>query len=100
MSDTTERPRTKTIEVSPPIKVGAGEFSTLDLRAPKVSEVKKAQTQYKGTLDSTTQMMTFLVHHVSGWPVAAVENLDYDIMREAFDFLSGFIEPGPKTSDA
>ena len=91
--------RTKSIEVSPPVKVGAGEFSTLDLRAPKVAEVRKAQTHYKGSLDSTTQMMTFLVHHVSGWPVAAVESLDYDVMQEAFEFLSGFINPGPKTSD-
>ena len=92
--------RTKTIEVAPPVIVSAGTYDSMELRPPKVSEVRKAQTHLRGTADSTTQMMTHLTAAVSGWPVAAVENLDIDILLEAFDFLSGFMIGGQKTGEA
>jgi hypothetical protein len=100
MSETAApRERTKTIELPEAISDAKGSWSHLELRVPKIGEVKRAQTHLRGTADSMTQMMIVLVSIVTGIPEPLIAKIDYDIVMEASDFLMGFMPTPPKTSE-
>lgn len=96
---TAPRERTKTIDLPEPVSNASGSWSSLELRVPKIGELQKAQTHFKGTADFMTRMTIVLVSLVTKIPEPLVTTIDYDIIMEASDFLMGFMPTPPKTSE-
>jgi hypothetical protein len=103
MSDGTQglpRERTRTVDLPEIVSIPDGRsWTQLDLRVPKIGEIKKAQTHMRGTADSETRMMIVLVSLVAGLPEIAVDKIDYDIVMEAAEFLMSFMPAPPKISE-
>ncbi|WP_298281261.1 phage tail assembly protein [Acidocella sp.] len=95
----TIRERTRTVELPAVISLAGKDYYTLDLRVPKIGELKRAQTHFKGTADSATAMQIALVSIVTGMPIPAVEQIDIDIAAEAAEWLLGFM-PKPLKEEA
>jgi hypothetical protein len=93
------RERTKTIELPEPVTFNNQSYAILDLRVPRIGEIKKAQTHLRGTADSDTRMMIVLVSLVTGMPEPAVDLVDFDIVMEASEWLMGFT-PAPRQISA
>lgn len=91
--------RTRTVDLPEPVTFNNITYSQLDLRVPRIGELKKAQTHLKGNPDSDTRMLIVLVSLVTGMPEPAVEMIDFDVVMEAAEFLLGFMPTPPKTSE-
>lgn len=91
--------RTRTIEFPQQLEFNGQSWAALELRVPKMGELKKAQTHYKGTVDSATQVNIAITSIVSGIPLLAVEKIDIDLGMEAAEWLLGFMPKPPQISE-
>lgn len=98
MSESVTRERAKTVDLPSPVSFNGISYAAIDLRVPRISEIRKAQTHLRsGAIDSETRMMTVLVSLVTGMPEPAVDLIDFDIVMEAAEWLLSFM-PAPRTT--
>ena len=85
-------PDTISIAVFPPVLHGGREFASLDLREPRVSEVRASEELLGGVVNpaSVLESEVRLAALVSGWPEEAIRELPASLLNQAADFLGGF----------
>ena len=90
------------LAIDPPVKLGAGVFSELVLREPRVSEVQKAEAVLGGvaTPESVLDSEVALVSLVSepSWPIEALQDLPVRILDQATEFVTAFGEAREETA--
>ncbi len=72
----------------------------IELREPKMHEMRTAYHELKN--DDAESMANFqiaLVCAVSGKPKQIIERMSVSKMHEAFEYVSGFMNPGPTTGE-
>ncbi len=87
---------TLSIPVEPPIVVKGHPYASLDLREPRVSEVKAAE-ELMGSLATPASVLNSeakLVALVTGWPDEAVGELPASLLNQAAAFLETFEQRG------
>lgn len=95
MSETEDRPATKTIELTAPVSWGGKEYDRLELAEPTAGFMSKSLKE-SGALD----IMIVLVSHVSGVPKAAVEKMPISVITEAGEYCLSFFGDGQKTGES
>lgn len=89
-------PTTLSIPIEPPIVVKGQPYASLELREPRVSEVKTAE-ELMGSLATPASLLNSeakLVALVAGWPDLAVDELRASLLNQAAAFLDGFEQRG------
>jgi Phage tail assembly chaperone proteins, E, or 41 or 14 len=95
-------PRTKDIEIDPPLDVNGKTYSTLHLEEPTARMVERAEGELSGTMTVHTlrKYQISLVSNGAGVPRAVIEQMRISQVREAADFLSSFIGAGLPTGES
>lgn len=96
-----DRPTEMVIEVVPAIEFKGGQYSTMTLREPRVTEVQQSEALI-GAVPSIVSLRRYqmsLVSKVSDWPLGALDLLPIRILDRAGRFVLGFTEPGPPTGN-
>lgn len=92
---------TRSLILPTPLQQGDRSWDRLELREPRVSEVKAAADRIGGTPTKVTllESQIDLVARVSGLPPALLEDLPAHLLEEAAAFVSSFEERARRPAD-
>jgi hypothetical protein len=97
--DGADEPRTLDIEIDPPIEANNKTWTSLHLEEPTAKMIELAEAELAGNMSvhALRKYQIALVSQGAKVPRAVVERMRISQVREAADFLSGFIGGGPAT---
>lgn len=87
---------TLSIAIEPPITLRGAQYDALELREPRVSEIK-ASEEAIGAMATPANVLEAeirLAAMVSGWPDEAIRELPASVLNRAASFLASFEERG------
>ncbi len=93
--------RTRSILLATPLQQGDRTWNSLELREPRVSEVKAAADRIGSTPTKVAMLeaQIDLVARVSGLPAALIEDLPAQVLEEAAAFVSSFEEAARRPAE-
>lgn len=94
-----DRPAELTITLDKPVVVGSITVSELKLREPIGEEVDKFIRTVTTHEEQTFSAGMQLVSDVSGVLLPSIKKVPYSKLKEAIDYLMGFMDDGPATGE-
>jgi|ERR1017187_1849576 hypothetical protein len=96
-----DQPISLAIEFDPVIEWNGGSYDAIELREPKIREIEAALgvIQNKSDAQSMVRYQIALITGVSGKPKQVIEQMKVSDVNKAFDYLTGFSNPSPATTE-
>jgi len=90
-----DAPRTKSIELRKPIKLGDIKYDTLELREPTLGEMDKAAKAAGSRFGSDIELLSL----ITNIPTLGIKQIGVSEYNEALKFISVFTNAGQPTGE-